>query len=65
MFSDPFDQPGQGQNNDMTSGDRLVGRIMSEEYNLAVQREPGWQKMSPGGILAQMAGEWLSNRFSR
>lgn len=58
-----FDQ--QQQNDSMTTGDRLVGRIMSAEYNLAQQRQPGWQKMSPGGVLGQMVGEALAGFFSR
>jgi hypothetical protein len=61
---DPFGSqfPGRGQDDDVTAGDRLVGRIMSAEYNLAVQRNDGLQATD---ILARMLGQWLSNRFGR
>jgi hypothetical protein len=66
MFgNDPFGFDEQQQNNGMISGDRLVGRVMAEEYNLAVQRERGRQTMRPSGVFSQMLGAWLSDRFSR
>jgi hypothetical protein len=46
-------QRGQG------AGDRLVGRIMAAEYNLAVQRGDLGQAT---GILAMLAGQFLSQR---
>lgn len=49
-------QPGQG------AGDRLVGRIMAAEYNLAVQRGDTRQA---AGILALIVGQLLTDRESR
>ena len=51
------DRPGGQQ-----YGDRLVDRVMAQEYNLAVQRQRGPQTATPGGILAQVIGWWLARR---
>jgi hypothetical protein len=49
-------QPDQG------AGDRLAGRIMAAEYNLAVQRGDSRQA---AGILALLAGQLLTDREGR
>jgi hypothetical protein len=51
----PQPQPRQG------TGDRLAGRIMAAEYNLAVQRGDSRQAAS---ILAVLAGQLLTDRES-
>jgi hypothetical protein len=57
-FMDGDQQPQQDQ--DMPYGDRLVGRIMSAEYNLAVQRGDAPQAAD---ALAKILGQFLSERF--
>jgi hypothetical protein len=61
---DPFDQFGgqSGDGSEYSYGDRLAGRIMAAEYNLAVQRNDAPQARN---ILARMLGQWLSNRYNR
>jgi hypothetical protein len=51
-------QPQQHQ----ASGDRLVGRIMAAEYNLAVQRG---DFMQATGVLALLVGQLLTDRESQ
>ncbi len=58
--NDPFGQ--QIQDDPYASGDRLVNRVMSAQYNLAVQRNDA---PTATGILARMLGQWLQTRFSR
>lgn len=41
-------------------GDMWVGRVMSAQYNLAVQRR---DPIQAGMIAGQMFGEWLNRRF--
>jgi hypothetical protein len=50
----------QQQDQDMSYGDRLVGRIMAAEYNLAVQRGDATQAAD---ALAKILGQFLSARF--
>jgi hypothetical protein len=59
-----FSYRDQGQPRDQQEGygDRLVDRVMAEEYNLAVQRQDGPQSATPGGILAQIIGWWMNRR---
>jgi hypothetical protein len=52
------DQPWQDQ--DMSCGDRLVGRIMAAEYNLAVQR--GDQQQA-NDALGKLLGMFLNRLF--
>lgn len=53
----------QGNDGDFAqvSEDR-VGRMMTAQYNLAVQRGDATQAT---GTLARMFGQWLANKFSR
>jgi len=51
-----------GDGSDYAYGDRLVGRVMAQEYNLAVQRGDDRQASN---VMLRMIGQWLSNRFSR
>jgi hypothetical protein len=39
-----------------------VDRVYAQEYDLAVQRQRGPENATPGGILAQLFGWWLSRR---
>lgn len=57
MFGIDDQQQDQGNQN---VGDTLVGRIMSAEYNLAVQRR---DPIQAGAVAGQMFGEWLSRKF--
>ena len=59
-ISDPGFDPDQDQDQD-----RLVGRVMSMQYNLGVQHHGGWRATSPGDIFSQMLGQWLANRYNR
>lgn len=54
-----FLDDGQQAESGQGAGDRLVGRIMAAEYNLAVQRGDLGQAT---GILAMLAGQFLSQR---
>lgn len=57
---------GFDQQQDPYQGDQgrdLSGRIMSAEYNLAVQQRP--QPVQAGIILGRMFGQFLANRYSR
>lgn len=56
--NDPFVQ--QDQQQDMTVGDRLVGRILSAEYNLAQQR--GDQQQA-NDALGKLLGMFLNRMF--
>jgi hypothetical protein len=47
---------------DQSTGDRLVGRIMAAEYNLAVQRGDTSQATD---ILARIVGQLLADREGR
>ena len=51
-----------GQDSAAQASDDMVGRIMSAEYNLAVQRG---DSRTATNALARMFGQWLANRFSR
>lgn len=48
---------------EQTPGDRLVQRLTSQQYNLAVVQHPG----QPGGGVqgAQALGSWIGYVFSR
>lgn len=56
----------QDDDQQMSLGEVLAGRIMSAEFNLAVQ-QPGnrWQQQQAQQTLAVMLGQWLSSRYSR
>jgi hypothetical protein len=58
------DDDQQNQDHGQSAGDRIVGRIMAAEYNLAVQRQ-GAARATPTGILAQILGELLQERAAR
>jgi hypothetical protein len=58
--NDPFTQ--QGQADPYDTGDRFVGRVMAEEYNLAVQNGQPFQAVN---ILARVFGFLFQNRFSQ
>lgn len=51
-------QPQLNQN----AGDRLAGRVMAAQYNLAVQRGDTRQATD---ILARIVGQFLSDRAGR
>jgi hypothetical protein len=53
---------GQQPQPNQSAGDRLAGRIMAAEYNLAVQRGDSRQAT---GILALLAGQLLTDRESQ
>lgn len=59
MTSDGY-QPGGGD--PYNYGERLVGRVMAEEYNLAVQR--GDQRQA-GDAMLRLIGMKLASWFSR
>jgi hypothetical protein len=50
------DQGGPGNN----VGDQWVGRVMSAEYNLAVQRR---DPIQAGAVVGRMFGEWLNRKY--
>lgn len=50
------------QNQNSQPGDRLVERVMSAEYNLAVQRNDGQQAMN---TLARLVGFLMSKSAGR
>jgi hypothetical protein len=60
MFHFMDDQQGNQQGQDMPYGDRLVGRILSAEYNLAVQRGDAPQAAD---ALAKILGMFLNEKF--
>ena len=51
---------GNQQDQDMSYGDRLVGRILSAEYNIAVQRGDAPQAAD---ALAKILGMFLNEKF--
>ena len=58
--NDPFSQQDDQQDQGMDTGDQLVGRIMSAEYNLDVQRG---DRRQASNVLGQMFGQWLTRKF--
>lgn len=59
--NDPFGGQ-QDQGGQFDYGDRLVGRVLTQEYNLAQQRGDQW---SAGQALGRLVGVFLGRVFSR
>lgn len=59
--NDPFGRYDQGQTFDY--GERLVGRILSAEYQLGVQQQSPAGNQLAGQSLSQLLGLFLSRLF--